>query len=94
MASTNCDGGGKCERRAQGVRGGSAAQTVPLQCEPGQHARAPGADCLGDDDCASNACDGASITSFDPTDGGLCGTTFPDAGATCFYGALLGGHCR
>jgi hypothetical protein len=71
---------------------------VPLQCDPGKGKHPAGAECLANDDCASGACDGARIQVSDPAllDGGAgpCAPTYPDAGAGCHFGPVLGGHCR
>jgi hypothetical protein len=80
---------------------GFTTTIVPLQCDPGRRLRAPGAVCLGDDDCVSGECDGAkaSASTRPPiltSDAGVCpDADFPDAGgAGCVFSQVREGRCR
>jgi len=99
-----CAGDEVCERRD--VKHFSfITETVPLQCNPGRNLRKTGAICLGDDDCESNSCEGASSTAFTPRGIGLdsedaearrCPSDFPDAGGRegCEFVRVQEGRCR
>jgi hypothetical protein len=96
-----CPGSVACERRAVPNIRGFFMPAIPHQCEPGKGAAAPGAECIGNDDCASGECIGAETRSFRAsegrTDGGVaeCDPTYPDAGdERCAFYFVRGGRCR
>lgn len=88
-----CPDGQTCTRRD--VRQGALFTTVvPLQCDPGKRARPSGAVCLGDDDCASGACEGASAKARRSFGEEECQPDFPDAGgADCMLTEVREGRC-
>jgi hypothetical protein len=100
-AEVQCPANGKCERRE--VRQSTFLFAVaPLQCDPGRKLRPANAICLGDDDCVSNVCEGATSTAFNSTkivvDGGSTpcpSADFPDAGGGgCSFTTVREGRCR
>ncbi len=79
------DGGVACAQRGL---------LLPSQCGPGERLGASGAPCLADDDCASEACDGATLTALFGDGGpGACDLDAVDAPA-CALETALGGTCR
>jgi hypothetical protein len=103
-AEVKCPGEQVCERRDV-KHLVFLSESVPLQCNPGRRDRPSGAVCLGDDDCQSGECVGATSTAFDKdqafnslvdAEARKCASDFPDAGPreSCEFTSVTPGQCK
>ena len=82
---TRCPNGAGCQSRGPGM---------PAQCGPGQSLGAQGDPCLADDDCASGACSGASVSDCSGDGGAWCAPdAAPEVDAGCGCKTVHGGTC-
>jgi hypothetical protein len=95
---------GECSASHPCAFGACETIGVPFaQCAPGQHLGPPGALCIQDSDCQSDACDGATLEPPPGSDAGACalpvlaGKIVVDGGILCTkitHYSLRAGTCR
>jgi hypothetical protein len=90
-----CPDTGKCEARAKTtVQFFGPEKAGVYQCDPGQHKRPAGAECILDDDCASGVCDGEAWTFTDANAAATCSLPPPPQASNCDVSSVHAGRCR